>query len=298
MFTDIVGYTALTQEDESSTMRMLEDHRRLLRPYFTSHGGREVKTIGDAFLVEFGSALDAVLCAIAIQNMMHDRRVARGGMLSLRIGVHVGDVIERGSDILGDAVNIASRVEPLAEPGGVCISGPVYEQVKNKVPYSLDKIATPHLKNVREPVDVYKIVLPWEQRQQDETETPILDPKRVAILPLANMSPDPSDEYFADGMTEELIDRLAQVKSLKVIARTSVMSYKKKEKKASEIARELEVGTLVEGSVRKAGNRVRVTVQLINAGTEEHLWSSHYDKNLDDNFAVQSEIAEKVAVEL
>ena len=298
MFTDIVGYTALTQEDESSTMRMLEDHRRLLRPYFTSHGGREVKTIGDAFLVEFGSALDAVLCAIAIQNMMHDRRVARGGMLSLRIGVHVGDVIERGSDILGDAVNIASRVEPLAEPGGVCISGPVYEQVKNKVPYSLDKIATPHLKNVREPVDVYKIVLPWEQRQQDETETPILDPKRVAILPLANMSPDPSDEYFADGMTEELIDRLAQVKSLKVIARTSVMSYKKKEKKASEIARELEVGTLVEGSVRKAGNRVRVTVQLINAGTEEHLWSSHYDKNLDDIFAVQSEIAEKVAVEL
>jgi adenylate cyclase len=298
MFTDIVGYTALTQEDESSTMQMLEDHRRLLRPYFTSHGGREVKTIGDAFLVEFGSALDAVLCAIAIQNMMHDRKVARGGMLSLRIGVHVGDVIESGNDILGDAVNIASRVEPLAEPGGVCISGPVYEQVRNKLQYSLDKITTPHLKNVREPVDVYKIVLPWEKRQQDETETPVLDPKRVAVLPLANMSPDPGDEYFADGMTEELIDRLAQVKSLKVIARTSVMSYKKKEKKVSEIARELEVGTLVEGSVRKAGNRVRVTVQLINAGTEEHLWSSHYDKNLDDIFAVQSEIAEKVAGEL
>jgi adenylate cyclase len=298
MFTDIVGYTALTQEDESSTMRMLEDHRRLLRPYFTSHGGREVKTIGDAFLVEFGSTLDAVLCAIAIQNMMHDRKVARGGMLSLRIGVHVGDVIESGGDILGDAVNIASRIEPLAEPGGVSISGPVYEQVKNKLQYSLDKIATPHLKNVREPVDVYKIVLPWEHRQQNETKTPVLDPKRVAVLPLANMSPDPGDEYFADGMTEELIDRLAQVKSLKVIARTSVMSYKKKEKKASEIARELEVGTLIEGSVRKAGNRVRVTVQLINAGTEEHLWSSHYDKNLDDIFAVQSEIAEKVAGEL
>ena len=165
MFTDIVGYTALTQEDESSTMQMLEDHRRLLRPYFTSHGGREVKTIGDAFLVEFGSALDAVLCAIAIQNMMHDRKVARGGMLSLRIGVHVGDVIESGNDILGDAVNIASRIQPLAEPGGVCISGPVYEQVKNKLQYSLDKIATPHLKNVREPVDVYKIVMPWSVEQ-------------------------------------------------------------------------------------------------------------------------------------
>ena len=279
-------------------MQMLEDHRRLLRPYFTSHGGREVKTIGDAFLVEFGSALDAVLCAIAIQNMMHDRKLARGGMLSLRIGVHVGDVIESGNDILGDAVNIASRIQPLAEPGGVCISGSVHEQVRNKLPYSLDKIASPHLKNVREPVDVYKIVLPWEHRQQDETKTAVLDPKRVAVLPFTNMSPDPADEYFADGMTEELIDRLAQVKSLKVIARTSVMSYKKKEKKASEIARELEVGTLVEGSVRKAGNRVRVTVQLINAGTEEHLWSSHYDKNLDDIFAVQSEIAEKVAGEL
>ena len=298
MFTDIVGYTALTQEDESSTMQMLEDHRRLLRPYFTSHGGREVKTIGDAFLVEFGSALDAVLCAIAIQNMMHDRKVARGGMLSLRIGVHVGDVIESGNDILGDAVNIASRIEPLAEPGGVCISGPVYEQVKNKLQYSLDKIATPHLKNVREPVDVYKIVLPWEQRQQDETKTSVLDPKRVAVLPLANMSPDPADEYFADGLTEELIDRLSQVRELEVIARTSVMSYKKKEKKASEIAKELSVGSLVEGSVRKAGSKIRVTAQLINGATEGHLWSSHYDKNLDDIFAVQSEIAEKVAGEL
>jgi adenylate cyclase len=249
-------------------------------------------------LVEFGSALDAVLCAIAIQNMMHDRKVARGGTLSLRIGVHVGDVIESGNDILGDAVNIASRVEPLAEPGGVCISGPVYEQVKNKLQYSLDKITTPHLKNVREPVDVYKIVLPWEQHQQDETKTPVLDPKRVAVLPLANMSPDPADEYFADGLTEELIDRLSQVRELEVIARTSVMSYKKKEKKASEIAKELSVGSLVEGSVRKAGSKIRVTAQLINGATEGHLWSSHYDKNLDDIFAVQSEIAEKVAGEL
>jgi adenylate cyclase len=296
MFTDIVGYTALTQEDESSTMQMLEDHRRLLRPYFTSHGGREVKTIGDAFLVEFGSALDAVLCAIAIQNMMHDRKVARGGMLSLRIGVHVGDVIESGNDILGDAVNIASRIEPLAEPGGVCISGPVYEQVKNKLQYSLDKITTPHLKNVREPVDVYKIILPWEQRH--ETETPILDPKRVAILPFTNMSSNPEEGYFADGMTEELITSLSGVRQLTVIARTSVMGYKGTTKKVREIGRELEVGSVLEGSVRKAGSKVRITAQLIDAATEGHLWAQNYDRQLEDVFAIQSEIAEKVAGEL
>jgi TolB-like protein/cytochrome c-type biogenesis protein CcmH/NrfG len=296
MFTDIVGYTALTQEDESSTMQMLEDHRRLLRPYFTSHGGREVKTIGDAFLVEFGSALDAVLCAIAIQNMMHDRRVARGGMLSLRIGVHVGDVIESGNDILGDAVNIASRIQPLAQPGGVCISGPVYEQVKNKLQYSLDKIATPHLKNVREPVDVYKILMPWS------VETPAssvqLDKKRIAILPFTNMSSNPEEGYFADGMTEELITSLSGVRQLTVIARTSVMKYKGSQKGASDVGKELNVGTLIEGSVRKAGNRVRITAQLIDTSTEGHLWAQNYDRQLEDVFAIQSEIAEKVAGEL
>jgi len=173
------------------------------------------------------------------------------------------------------------------------ISGEVYAQVRNKIGYPNENLGPRQLKNIDYPIDVHRIL--W---MKDEIAKLSLDEKRIAVLPFANMSPDPGDEYFADGMTEELIDRLAQVKSLKVIARTSVMSYKKKEKKASEIARELEVGTLVEGSVRKAGNRVRVTVQLINAGTEEHLWSSHYDKNLDDIFAVQSEIAEKVAGEL
>ena len=295
MFTDIVGYTALTQEDESSTMQMLEDHRRLLRPYFTSHGGREVKTIGDAFLVEFGSALDAVLCAIAIQNMVHDRKLARGGMVSLRIGVHVGDVIESGDDILGDAVNIASRIQPLAEPGGICISGPVYEQVKNKLPYSLDKIATPHLKNVREPVDVYRVILPWEKKTESESS---LEKSRIAVLPFANMSPDPNDQYFADGITEEIISIVSGISGLSVISRTSVMGYKGTTKKLGEIGRELDVGSILEGSFRKAGNRIRITTQLIDVVGDKHLWAQNYDKNLDDIFAVQSEIAEKVAGEL
>jgi adenylate cyclase len=296
MFTDIVGYTALTQSDESATIRLLEDHRALIRPIFASYGGHEIKTVGDAFLIEFGSALDATLCAIAVQSALNDRRLTRGDKLALRIGIHVGDVIEKEGDVLGDAVNIASRIEPLAEPGGVCVSEQVYDQVKSKVPYPLVRTAARELKNVSEPVDVYKVAMPWEK---EATTTPSqLDKNRVAVLPFANMSPDPNDEYFADGMTEELIDRLAQVKALKVIARTSVMKYKGEKKGVSDIGRELNSGSLVEGSVRKAGNRVRVTVQLISAGSEEHLWSSHYDGTLDDIFAVQSEIAEKVAGEL
>jgi adenylate cyclase len=298
MFTDMVGYTELGQRNESLSLALVEEQRKVIRPILSRHNGREVKTIGDAFLVEFGSALDAVRCAYEIQRatkefnlpLAEDRRV------HLRIGVHLGDVVESQGDISGDAVNIASRIEPLAADGGICITRQVYDQVKGKVDIPLSSLGPKSLKNVAEPVEVYKMVLPWEK--EGVAEPAQLDKRRVAVLPFANMSPDPNDEYFADGMTEELIDRLSQVKQLKVIARTSVMSYKKKDKKAGEIARELLVGSLVEGSVRKAGNRVRVTVQLIGAGTEEHLWSSHYDGFLDDIFAVQSEIAEKVAGEL
>ncbi len=298
MFTDMVGYTALGQRNESLSLALVEEQRKLIRPILARHNGREVKMMGDAFLVEFGSALDAVRCAYEIQRatkefnlpLAEDRRV------HLRIGVHLGDVVESQGDVSGDAVNVASRIEPLAQDGGVCITRQVYDQVKGKVDIPLSSLGPKSLKNVAEPVEVYSMVLPWGDRVD---ATPVhLDRNRVAVLPFANMSPDPNDEYFADGMTEELIDRLAQVKQLKVIARTSVMSYKKKDKKAGEIAKELLVGTLVEGSVRKAGNRVRVTVQLIGAGTEEHLWSSHFDGSLDDIFAVQSEIAEKVAGEL
>jgi len=296
MFTDIAGFTSRTQEDESETLRLLEDHRRLVRPLVASHGGQEVKTIGDAFLVVFQSALDAVLCSVAVQQTMHDQKVARAATLSVRIGIHVGDVLESGGDVLGDAVNIASRIEPLAEPGGVCISGQVRDQVGNKFDLPIVSLGPQFLKNVASPLEVFRLVMPWERQGAERAER--LDSRRVAVLPFANMSPDPNDEYFADGMTEELIDRLAQIREIEVIARTSVMSYKGEKKKASQMAAELGVGSLVEGSVRKAGNRVRVTAQLINGATEGHLWSSHYDGNLDDIFAVQTEIAEKVAGEL
>jgi adenylate cyclase len=297
MFTDLAGYTALTQRNEALAMQLLEEHRRIVRPFFPKHNGREVKTIGDAFLVEFESALEATRCAFDIQQSLSELNSGRqeDRRLLVRVGIHLGDVIHDQNDVYGDAVNIASRIEPLASPGGICVTQQVYDQIKNKFEFPLTTLGQKTLKNVSEPVEVYKVILPWEKKSESESS---LEKNRIAVLPFANMSPDSADEYFADGLTEELIDRLAQVKELEVIARTSVMSYKKKEKKASEIARELSVGSLVEGSVRKAGNRIRVTAQLINGATEGHLWSSHYDKNLDDIFAVQSEIAEKVAGEL
>ena len=296
MFTDIVGYTALAQKDEALSMSLLEEHRALVRGFFPRHNGREVKTIGDAFLVEFGSALEAVRCAYDIQQSLHELNDSRpaDGKIQLRIGIHLGDVIHSQGDVYGDAVNIASRIEPLATPGGICISEEVQRQVRNKLEFPMVSLGAKELKNVSEGVEVYRMVMPWES----EVQPAQLDKNRVAVLPFASMSPDPNDEYFADGLTEELIDKLCQVKGLEVLARTSVMNYKKKEKNAAQIGRELKAGALLEGSVRKAGNRIRVTAQLINANTEGHLWSSHYDNNLDDIFAVQSDIAEKVAGEL
>ena len=298
MFTDMVGYTALGQRNESLSLALLEEQRKVIRPTLARHKGREVKTMGDAFLVEFPNAVDAVRCAYDIQRAIRELNfsLADDRRVHLRIGVHVGEVVGAGGDISGDAVNVASRIEPLAEDGGVCVTRPVRDFVKGKVDIPLSSLGAKTLKNVAEPMEVYQMLMPWGTEAAGAAGR--LDGKRVAILPFANMSPDPADEYFADGMTEELIDRLAQVKQLKVIARTSVMSYKKKDKRAGEIAKELRVGSLVEGSVRKAGNRVRVVVQLIEGEMEEHLWSSHYDGSLDDIFAVQSEIAEKVAAEL
>ena len=295
MFTDIVGYTALSQADEASTLFLLEEHRVLLRSIFPRHNGREVKTIGDAFLVEFSSALEAVTCSADIQTAMHDRNAGLPPekRIQIRVGIHVGDVVHAQGDILGDAVNVSSRIEPLAQPGGVCISAQVYDQVRNKIGLPLEKVEGKTLKNVNIPVEVYRIVMPWEI--ETKTDVAELDVRRVAVLPLKNMSPDPNDEYFAEGMTEELITSLATVTDLTVIARTSTMQYKNSTKRIGEIGRELNAGTLIEGSVRKAGNKVRITVQLIDARNEGHLWVQSYDKQLDDVFAIQSEVAQKVA---
>jgi adenylate cyclase len=297
MFTDLVGYTALTHRNEALAMQLLEEHRRLVRPFFPKHNGREVKTIGDAFLVEFDSALEAARCAFDVQQSLNELNSGRpqDRSVMLRIGVHLGDVIHAEKDVYGDAVNIASRIEPLASPGGICVSQQVYDQIKNKFEFPLSSIGERSLKNVSEPVEVFRVVLPWEKKSESESGH---EKTRIAVLPFTNMSSNPEEGYFADGVTEELITSLSGVRQLTVIARTSVMGYKGTTKKVREIGRELEVGSLLEGSVRKAGNKVRITAQLIDAATEGHVWAQNYDRQLDDVFAIQSEIAEKVAGEL
>ncbi len=293
MFTDMVGYTAATQIDETSTLKLLQEEEELVRPLFVVHHGREIKSTGDGFLVEFDSALRAVQCAIDIHQHLQERNAQRGvNPIKLRIGVHLGDVEERGSDVFGDAVNIASRIQPLASPGGVCISGEVFNQIRNKLPNRFDKLEPMALKGIRLPMDVYRVALPWEaaEPQSGSAVRP-----RLAVLPLANISPDPKDEYFADGLTEELIGALSKIRELRVIARTSVGQYKSTSKTVAQIGAELDVTSVLEGSVRKAGNRLRITLQLIDAGTQEHIWANNYDRELDDVFAIQTEIAERTA---
>jgi len=300
MFTDMVGYTALTQSNETQALEVLDRHNRLLRPFFQKFDGREVKTIGDSFLVEFNSALDALRCAVEIQSYLHDYNFSskEGWKISLRIGIHLGDVMHQDGDVFGDAVNIASRIEPLASPEGVVISEQVYDQVHNKFEFPLIPLGEKSLKNVSRLVQIYSVQMPWEGEKHMERTEFEFESKRIAVLPFVSMSPDPNDEYFADGLTEELITKISLVQGLEVIARTSAMNYKREKKNASQIGKELKVGTLLEGSVRKAGNRIRVSAQLINTNNEAHLWAEIYDRNLDDIFAVQSDVAERVASSL
>ena len=295
MFTDMVGYTSLGQKNEELSLALVEEQRGLIRPILARHSGKEIKTIGDAFLVEFANALDAVRCAYDIQRASREYNLSQPAMsrIRLRVGLHLGDVQESNGDILGDAVNVASRIEPLAEDGGVSLSRQVYDHVRGKVELSFSSLGQKALKNVELPLEVYKMVMPWER--PGTALAGELDRRRIAVLPLTNMSSDPNDGYFADGMTEELISRLSRVPNLRVISRTSVMQYKNQAKSATAVGRELNVGRLLEGSVRKAGNRIRVAVQLIDTNTDEHLWAEDYDREFEDIFALQSDIASKVS---
>jgi adenylate cyclase len=295
MFTDMVGYTALGQRNESLSLALVEEQRKLIRPILGRYNGREIKTMGDAFLVEFPSALDAVRCAYDIQRTTREFNVPfpSDRRIHLRIGVHLGDVIESQGDISGDAVNVASRIEPLAEDGGVCVTRPVYESMHNKFDTPFASIGTKSLKNVSEPMEVYKMTMPWEQpTRADASSYPT---NRVAILPFISFSSNPDDAYFSDGITEEIISTVSGIGGLGVISRTSVMRYKGTNKTIEEIGKELRVGSVLEGSFRKAGNRIRVTAQLINVADDQHMWAQNYDRNLDDVFEVQSDIAKQVA---
>jgi adenylate cyclase len=293
MFTDIVGFTEMGQRNESLALVLLEEHNKLLRPIFQRHRGKEVKTIGDSFLVDFPNALDAVRCAYEIQRVVKEFNIGMSleKQIHLRVGIHLGDIVESSDgDIVGDAVNIASRVPALADSDGICLTRQVYDQVQNKIELRMISLGAMSLKNVASPLEIYKVQLPWDKSGELKTE-----PNRLAILPFANISPDGRDEYFADGMTEELISVLSRIRGLKVISRTSAMHYKGTNKTVDEIARELNIGTILEGSVRKADGDLRISAQLIDARKDEHLWSEDYDRKLEDVFAIQREIAQKVA---
>jgi len=293
MFTDVVGFTASAQKDEAASLARLREQEGIVRPLFPPYGGREIKSTGDGFLVEFESALKATECAVEIQRRLRERNSKEpAAPIQLRIGVHVGDVEEDGGDIFGDAVNVASRVVPLAEPGGVCISDHVATHVRSKIPYPLDKLSPRNLKGVREPMDVYRVVLPWEAGGSSAGSSSL---PRIAVLPFANISPDPENEYFADGLTEELITVLSQIKGLRVISRTSINQYKGTTKPVAQIGSELGADSVLEGSVRKAGDQLRIAVQLIDTRSDEHRWAQTYDRRLENVFAIQAEVAERTA---
>jgi TolB-like protein len=295
MYTDMVGYTALGQRNESLSLALLEEQRKLIRPILARHNGREIKTIGDAFLVEFPNALDAVRCAYDIQRATREFNISMPAekRIHLRVGLHLGDVVESLGDISGDAVNVASRIEPLAEDGGVCITRQVYDQVKGKFELPQESLGSKSLKNVNEPLEVYKVLMPWEQSAHKKAVA--YPTNRIAVLPFTSFSLDPNDAFFADGVTDEIISAVAGISGLSVISRTSVIGYKGTTKKVKEIGSELEVGSILEGTFKKAGSKIRVTTQLIDVAEDRHLWAQNYDKNMDDVFEVQSDIAKQVA---
>jgi adenylate cyclase len=351
MFTDMVGYSALSQRDDMLAQELLEEHRRLLREIFPRFHGTEIKTIGDAFLVEFGSALEAAQCAIEIQRTLAKRNhdVTSDRRIELKIGIHIGDVVHREGDVYGDGVNIASRIEQLAGAGGICVSMDVERQIRNALEARFEKFGSAELKNIKLPMDLFRIVLPWEtgakaghgvprvskkspllilaaviliagvilgwwlmQRSGRDHQpvsgaptssppaAPVIAPdqKSVAVLPFVNLSDDKGSEYFSDGVSEELLTVLQKIPGLHVAARTSAFSFKGKNATAQEIGQKLGVAHLVEGSVRRAGDSVRIAARLTRADTGEEQWSENYTRNSKDVFAVQTELAQTIVEQL
>ena len=299
MFTDMVGYCALAERNEELALELLEEHRRLLRSIFPKHRGSEIKTIGDGFLAEFSSALAAVQCGIEIQEMIAKRNSVNPsqGNFQVRIGIHAGDVVHRDDDVIGDGVNIAARIEPLAEAGGICISQQVFDQVANRVGKSLKRMGQVKLKNMMRPLEVYGLVCggaapgpPDLTPDNKSSETQ----KSIAVLPFVNMSSDPENEYLSDGLTEDLVMAFSQLKGLRVPARTSSFAFKGRNEDIRQIGQQLNVKTILEGSVRRVGSRLRITAQLINAAEGDHLWSQTFDREMQEVFAIQDEITRAI----
>jgi len=303
MLTDIVGYTAMTQKNESLALQLLQSHNELLRPAFTRHLGRAIKTIGDAFLVEFESASDAFLCAVDVQDLLskYNKTIPSKDMqIQVRIGLHYGEVAHQENDVFGNAVNICSRIQPLSLPGGICLTGQVYDKVRDESTFQFQKLPNPELKNVSETVEVYQVLLPWlsdappKSKKSGAPASPSIK-QRLAVLPLTSIGAGTEDEYFADGVTEELITVLSNIKDLRVIARSSIMRYRGAPHDIQSIGKELNVGSVLDGAIRKSGNKVRISVHVVNVEAEEQVWAKNYDYELSDIFFVQSDIAKQVS---
>ena len=304
---DVVGYSRLMGEDEIGTLEALKAHRtEFIDPEIERNSGRIVKLMGDGALVEFGSVVDAVVCAIAIQRGMAERNtgVAEERRIEFRIGVNIGDVIIEGDDIYGDGVNVASRIEALADPGGVCISRAARDQVRDKLDITLDDMGEVDVKNIARPIRIFRVPIDGARRAAvgsagaTMAATALPDKPSIVVLPFENMSGDAEQEFFADGLTEDILTALSRFHGLFVISRNSAFVYKGKATNAQEVARDLGVQFVIEGSVRKAGDRVRVTVQLIDAEADRHIWAERYDRNLEDIFAVQDEVTTAIVATL
>jgi adenylate cyclase len=304
----MVGYSRLMEVDETGTLARLKTHRiELIDPAITKNHGRIIKTTGDGMLVEFRSVADAVLCAAEIQRRMARRNadVSPARWMQFRIGINLGDVIVEDNDIFGDGVNVAARLEMLAEPGGICVSGAVRDQVGQRLDdVAFEDLGEQTVKNIVRPIRVFRVRLDADPKAAPEgakdaaVAAPASKKPSIAVLPLVNMSGDPEQEFFADGLTEDIITELSRFRDLLVISRNSTFVHKGKAVNVREIAREFGVDYVLEGSVRKARDRVRVTVQLIDAETDQHVWAERYDRELEDIFAIQDEITHAIVATL
>ena len=301
---DVEGYSRLMGRDEVGTLRNLTERRKILDALISAHRGRIANTAGDSVLAEFASAVDAVHCAVEAQTAWADAndQLPPDRRINFRIGVHVGDVMVRAGDILGDGVNIAARLEGIAESGGVCISDDAHRQIRGKVDITFDDMGSQSLKNIADPMRAWRVRLDRNARATEpakpaiETaQLPALpDKPSIAVLPFQNMSGDPEQEYFADGMVEDIITGLSRSKSLFVVARNSSFTYKGKAVDIKRVGRELGVRYVLEGGVRKSGNRVRITGQLVDAATGNHIWADRYDSTLEDIFDLQDRVTMSV----
>jgi len=293
---DVRGYSRLMGEDEVATIETLKEYRKVISDLIGEYGGRLVDSPGDNLLAEFPSVVDAVECAASVQKELASRnaRLPEKSRMEFRIGVNLGDVIEDEGSIYGEGVNIAARIQGLAEGGGICIAKSVYDQVKNKLTLEFENLGFHTVKNIGEPVQVYRIALVAGSRSPEASGSLSADVPSIAVLPFTNMSGDPAQEYFSDGITEDLITDLSKISALFVIARNSVFTYKGKAVKVNDIGKELGVRYVLEGSVRKAEDRVRITAQLVDTATGGHIWAERYDREFRDIFALQDEVTQEI----